>query len=228
MWVLHNGTSGVEVWNSIDGEAWSKVATAPFGKRTETSVVVFQGKIRVIGGLDASGNAPMDDVWSSLNGKDWVLETALPGFGRRASFGCAVSGGKIWVSGGYDLEPGSANRMFLDDVWSTVDGKSWKQEGQMPLSRARYNVELLDYGNRLWLLGGRDGSGALSDAWSSDDGADWVVEGDNALNPAGTYMAPAVFQDRIWLIGGKGQPVGLDNYPIESVRYSRPAPKTSP
>jgi hypothetical protein len=221
MWIFHAGTAGTEVWSSTDGQAWTKIAAIPFKRRDEYAVAGFNGKMWLIGGMiSPESPGPTNEVWSSVNGRDWVLESGSPGFRHRAMPGCMAFGGKLWVFGGYDLESGN-HMSYLNDAWSSIDGKIWKQEADLPLSLGRFNVQLLEYNGRIWLLGGRDDGGALSDVWSSPDGSVWAQESGNALEPAGSFLAPVVFKGMMWVFGGMGRPSGFDNYPYENVRYSK-------
>ena len=79
-----------DVWAAADGNRWAKVADAKWPIRSDYQAVVYQGRMYVLGGYAGSTGrtAPLGDVWSSADGKNWTPETN-PGVG------CAVA-----VSGG--------------------------------------------------------------------------------------------------------------------------------
>lgn len=66
----------------------------------------------------------------------------------------------------------------------------------------------VSFNNRLWVIGGTDGSTFYNDVWSSGDGASWTLElvptGASSTTQFGgrTNHACAVFNGRIWLTGG--------------------------
>lgn len=62
----------------------------------------------VIGGNDNLGF--QDDVWWSVDGVNWNLSTANPGFSGRTNFASTVYNNKMWIMGGY-------NGYYFSDVW---------------------------------------------------------------------------------------------------------------
>lgn len=114
-----------DVWSSSDGINWEKaIDHANFNPRYSHTTVVFKDKIWLIGGED--GDLEFNDVWSSNDGINWVKETENGNFLPRFSHSSFVFQDKIWIIGGVNSEQG-AGEGFLNDVWSSSDGKSWNE-----------------------------------------------------------------------------------------------------
>jgi len=95
---------------------------------------------------------------SSSDGKNWTQITTKAAWSERIGSGVVVYDGKMWVFGGREL----------NDLWSSSNGKDWKQECSAPWSTrsANYSVVFRDH---VWLFSGKTGR---DDSW---DGAIWVM-----------------------------------------------------
>ena len=99
------------------------------------------------GGSAEDDAPPLRDVWASANGRDWQQVTdsapwAPRGMTTGANGGVAVHAGKMWILGGGFVGPGGtaahtrkyslsdqprmAARKFLNDVWSSSNGRDWE------------------------------------------------------------------------------------------------------
>lgn len=113
---------------------------------------------------------------------------------------------KLWVIGG---QSGSA---YKNDIWSSDDGKSWTQvsvTGTQFSGRAYHQVVKSNIGGseKLWLIGGFDGTNSKNDVWSSTDGATWTqstLSGTpfSARLGHGLVAADIDGSEKLWLIGG--------------------------
>lgn len=133
----NNGPSS-SVWETTDGINWTNIKSgAPWGERTQLRVEVFNNKLWVIGGLkDPYVLKPMNDVWSSTDGINWVCETANAPWQGRGDLSSVVYKNKLWIFGG----------VYSNDVWSSADGVNWTKEN--------LNVSALDYySNRVGRFG---------------------------------------------------------------------------
>lgn len=191
---------------------WEKIAgEAPWGPRDSHAIVVFNGKLWVMGGINGNDlvvkqgvveywKAPhKSDVWSSADGKNWELITESAPWGGRRSSEVIVFNGKMWLMGGWGPDVG-----YRNDIWSSEDGLNWKQEKLHAEWDAREGHELLVYHNKLWLIGGvrYDLRETKNDVWSSENGIDWKLETGRAGWSSRWDHAAAVFQNKIWLVGG--------------------------
>lgn len=115
LWVIggfENGSFNYknDVWSSDDGANWTlETGAAGFSaRRPYGNVVVFAGKIWVIGGQVSNGF--INDVWSSSDGKTWTQAADAP-FSARSGHRVVVFGNGIWVIGG------NSNGTYQNDVW---------------------------------------------------------------------------------------------------------------
>ena len=118
--------------------------------------------------------------------------------------------GKIWVFGGTDNSAGDSGNdtIWYNDIWSSEDGKVWKQEVEHAEFSARANHKVVEYDNALYMIGGEEGvgtAGALvfrSDVWKSPDGILWDRLTSSGPFDGGITGEAIVFMDKIFIIGG--------------------------
>src|ERR1035438_3685294 len=88
LWLIggnNNGNLMNDVWNSTDGNSWTKVLTASsagtsaqFSPREDFGSLVYNNEMWIIGGF---ANGPLNDVWTSTNGITWTKVLATSGGG---------------------------------------------------------------------------------------------------------------------------------------------------
>jgi hypothetical protein len=114
-----------------------------------------------------------NDVYSSVDGVNWVLETPHAAWSPRGIImNNVVFQGRMWVIGGgtYDI------RTFNNDVWSSADGIQWTQVlANAPWSPRQFHNTIV-FDNKIWVFAGGDAQsqGGLNDVWYSPDGVSWV------------------------------------------------------
>ena len=191
-----------DIWRSTDGVNWTRiVANAGFSGREDHEAVVFGGKLWVMGGYDnVDPREPrVADVWTTADGANWTLVTAMAAFGDRSSFGLATLGGSLFVFGG--VAGGSG--LGQQDVWASTDGADW---GRVTVSAAfgvRWSMGAVAHGGNLWMSGGSaDGSpGQRHDVWRSADGQDWTFVTDAAFTLR-TAHEMVSHGGSLWVAGG--------------------------
>jgi hypothetical protein len=99
-----------EVWSSADGVNWTQHANAPWPARRYHNVVVYDGKLFVMAGVDAADDPPYNDVWYSADGETWQQLPEAPWVGRHAA-AAFVLGDKLFLTTGTATSE-------LNDVWS--------------------------------------------------------------------------------------------------------------
>ncbi len=129
-----------QVWRSTDGLAWTLAGNLPTARRG-SGVVVFDDRIWVIGGENATGE--LADVLSSADGVTWAAEPALPA--GNVYMATIVYAGRLWAIGGYGL-PGQ--------VLVTDDGATWTRVGDLPF--AAHGGTVIESAGHLWYLGGHN------------------------------------------------------------------------
>ncbi len=220
LWILGGTASGVlkDVYSSNDGLTWStKTLNAGWGKRTDFSGEVFNGKMWVLGGLEDTGSSVYvgrNDVWSSTDGITWTQATTNGGWTARTFFATAVFNNRIWIFGGL-----SSNGAMLNDVWYSSDGITWTQATANAGWEPRDAHKVLVYNNKLWLIGGFGGTaiGKYQDVWSSSDGVTWSKVTSNAnFSTSGLSSHNAVvFNNKMWVINGFNN-TAVQNYIFQS------------
>lgn len=148
------------------------------------------------------------------DGVHWTAATA--NWPDRAAAGAAVFDGKLWQLGGFG--DGFVN---LGDVWSSpvTDGINWTQATPAAPWSARHGLGVAafddGYGEKLWVLGGRD-TAARNDVWYSTDGAAWTQVTASAPWSPRRYHGMAVFNGLLWVFGG----LQNDNTPLNDIWYT--------
>ena len=143
-------------------------------------------------------------VWTSGDGINWDSRPKTD-WGERYGMTYVFFAGKIWMLGGMKTWDD-----FRNDVWSSSDGKEWKQVTPKAAWSSRRGHGAVVFKNKIWLLGGAESSGradqlpsrSLSDVWSSSDGVDWTQVTAHAPWGERSGHATLVFDNKIWVIGG--------------------------
>ena len=204
IWVIGGSltSSDRKVWSSSDGITWKEeVHRAPFGGREGHQVVAFKNKIFLIGGRSKNSAGEIysrNDIWSSVDGVNWVEESKSADFDVRSDHQVVVFNNKMWLLGGRDYQT------FKGDIWSSEDGINWTEISENSALGGRASHEALVYKNRLWVVGGQGSVSTpnLNDIWSSADGSNWTLETNSAEFPGVQDHQMTVFNEQLYLIGG--------------------------
>ena len=114
----YNDQSRNDVWSWAAGENnWSFEGNADWPGRQRHQAVSHNGRLYVLGGDSDSGKKK--DVWSSLDGKIWRVETEEAPWGKIDGHQVVSRDGRLYLMGGNN---------YSNEVWSSVDGKSWGRE----------------------------------------------------------------------------------------------------
>ena len=105
----------------------------------------------------------------------------------------------IFVLGGNESQTDSND--LQNDVWSSADGKSWREETAEAWP-ARWDHQVVPHRGRLYVLGGHDGSQRLNDVWSSADGKSWTEETAAAAWSARWDHQVVPHRGRLYVLGG--------------------------
>lgn len=101
----------------------------------------------------------------------------------------------------------------------------WQEVSLPAVWSPRDSHTLVEYDNKLWLMGGLNGNSFVidegiveywkaphfNDVWSSDDGVNWDLITEDAPWGKRRSTTAIAFLDRIWLMGGWGPKIGLRN-----------------
>ena len=106
----------------------------------------------------------------------------------------------IFVLGGNESQ--SDNNDLQNDVWSSMDGESWREDTSNAGWTARENHQVVAHRGRMYLMGGFE-PGVRNDVWSSVDGKNWsLVTGSAGWSARGNHQA-LVHNGRMYVLGGK-------------------------
>jgi len=171
--------------------------------------LVFQGKMWLLGGWNPGDKVHFpkicnSEVWSSVDGAAWQLQTHAP-WAPRHTAGYVVHEDKMWIVGG------DANQHhYQGDVWNTSDGVHWTQiTDEVPWAPRVLHYTVAHRG-KIWVIGGQTvpqfapaPEAFHNDVWNTPDGVHWTrVLASAPWSPRGMIGGSVVFRDRIWVLGG--------------------------
>lgn len=220
LWVfggeISDGAGGsawaLDAWSTTDGATWTVEPTGGLDAAYLAKVVEQTGPQRVtlIGGIQRGYS---NHVWQTINGLDWTSLSANAQFSPRTPHGASFNG-QLWLIGGATIDSKSSGA-DSDEIWRSDNGIDWIRvtpSGTIFSPRDGHSVVVFQ--NKLWVIGGWDGSiglggteTRLNDVWSSSDGVAWTKH----VPASGIIFAPrsgqdvAVFANKLWVIGGSLQ-----------------------
>jgi hypothetical protein len=198
-----------DVWRSSDGKTWQcATPEAPWTHSDLPMTLVFRDRMWILGGWfngRLPGHSASNAVWSSTDGEHWEQVTARAGWSPRLAAGAVVFKDRLWVLGGTEDYYFGDERSVKNDVWSSADGKTWRQEtAQAPWSPRAYHAAVV-HDDKIWVLGGGNyvpTYQALNDVWSSSDGVHWELATRQAPWSPRIWFSAAVYRQRLWVLGG--------------------------
>ena len=122
-----------------------------------------------------------------------VSDGLMPPQRATAAATVQIARNRIFVLGGNDGG-------LKNDVWSSADGESWRQDTSSAGWTPRQLHQAVAHNGRLYVMGGADG-GKRKDVWWSVDGANWQRETDAAW-PAREIHQAVSYKGRIYVLGG--------------------------
>ena len=204
LWVIggkigHDSLPG-DIWNSVDGKNWEKIAEHSFLKRYYHSATIFQDRIFVIGGLnDSAVNPCFHDIWISENGISWTRQNAVADFAARYGHGAVVFNNSLFLIGGlYDDFSGSKT---INDIWKSQNGFSWQKVNDNLSFPDNLFLSFLVYDQRIWAIGGylKNNPMVFSNIWVSADGVSWNQDSDKSKRSYGFHVTGTVFNNQIMM-----------------------------
>lgn len=206
---------------------WEAITTsAPWSVRDSHTSYIFDNKLWLLGGLDATkstrGNTPnykkanyYNDIWSSVDGKEWVRETEHANFPPIRSVSITLFKDTLYMIGGWSPAVG-----YKNGIWKSTNGFDWIKVVESPPYGEREGQKVVVFKDRMWLIGGVNYSTGkrktFNDVWSSEDGVRWTVVSSAAPWHSRWDHDVVVFKDGLWVIGG----MDLNNRGYGDVWYS--------
>jgi len=157
--------------------------------------VVFKNRLYVVMGRAAN---VLGDVYWTDDCQVWHKQGALSDTDGNVIppvylYGLCKHNKKVYLMGGQDKST------MYNHVYVTSDMVHWEKLQNAPWT-ARIEFVALSFDNKIWVMGGYDGS-YLNEVWWSTDGVDWKQMG-NAPWPARSCFSGVVYNNRIFVIGG--------------------------
>ena len=204
----------VEVYDPVS-DTWSTAASMPTARCRLAAVAGPDGKIYAIGGsttstLDMTGYTSVVEVYNPAT-NTWA--TAAPMNTPRVGLAAAVSGGKIYVFGGYGKPPGYTARYLLTVEVYDPASNTWSRSASM--NDARYGLAATSTSNGLiYLIGGKNESSvppSNNEEYIPSSGASSYIAG----LPSGqrSELAAVSIHRECAVCVGRGQPMDPDEQP---------------
>lgn len=198
-----------DVWSSADGVTWEKVTgEAPWKYSDLPMSVTFQNRLWMMGGWyngRLEGHGATNEVWSTADGKTWEKTTDAAGWSPRIAAGLVEFQGRLWILGGTENYYFGDRNSLRNDVWSSADGKVWRQEtAGAPWSPRAYHQAVVHDG-KIWVLGGGNyvpEYHALNDVWCSEDGIHWTEVTAAAPWSPRLWFSAVAHRNHLWVLGG--------------------------
>jgi hypothetical protein len=109
----------------------------------------------------------MNDVWSSSDGVNWVLENGNAPWEERHGMPLVNYKDRLWLVSGW----GTVNDKGTQDVWYSANGKDWQKAGIDFSWPGREDHEVMVFQDKLWVTAGMGPFWVWNnDVWYSDFG----------------------------------------------------------
>lgn len=115
--------------------------------------------------------------WYSLNGSDWTKTELTNSINNLAFLDYVMFNNSIIGLGHF--EGNIEQYKFSTEIYQTKDMRTWtviSKESNLP---KRFFYHPFVFKNKIWIIGGSDGSRSFADIWNSEDGVNWIKQADN-------------------------------------------------
>jgi hypothetical protein len=116
--------SQTRAYSSPDGLTWTEHAKTDWGERIYESIIYFNGRMLMYGGLAYQARTFLNDIWSSVDRVTWS-KIGNAAWSPRGSQTVVVYRNRLWLIGGANhIADDHSTDGFLNDVWVSDDGTS--------------------------------------------------------------------------------------------------------
>lgn len=190
---------------------WTEVSSsAPWGGRDSHTIYQFNDKVFLFGGLDGTKGIVgpkaviyekadyFNDIWSSVDGVSFVLETKESSLPKIRSASVVSWQGALYLYGGWGPEVG-----YNVGIWKSTNGVLWEKIVEKPDFGGREGQKVLAFKDKLYLIGGvsYDLRKTFNDVWESIDGLSWKKVSAGPWHERWDHDVVA-FKDKLWLVSG--------------------------
>ncbi len=171
--------------------SWTTAANMT-SQRSEVTGAVLNGKVYVIGGINATGKS-IDTVEVYDPGTDkWSNAPSLPE--RRDHAAAAADNGKLYVVGGYtDWKP--SNKLFVYDLATN----KWQEGKPMPTARGALTAEF--FNGTLYAIGGNSTQPLNTTESYNPQNNSWTAKA--PMPTARHHIASAISDEKLYVFGGR-------------------------
>ncbi len=157
------------------------------------------------------------------NADDVHTYSLVSGFGDNDNSQFYISADSLYITStvDYDSIPSYTIRVqSTDSSGETVERRfnigvenvgTWTRVTANPGWVGRRNHSSVVFDNKMWVIGGYNGS-YLNDVWSSNDGVTWIQDTSLANWPARSNHTSVVFDNKIWVMAGLNGTNPLTNH----------------
>lgn len=203
-----------QIWSSEDGTNWNLRTDSPFNSRSGHSLVTYDNKMWVIGGLKYNG-IRLDyyhpfEVWNTSDGIHWNLVSRSEGVlrsNRNRINDVVVFKGKMFLHQG-------------ESIYSSTNGINWILEAIDSDIDALGGSSMIVFKDHIYIIGGyRHSTGTSDKILKSNNGRDWsrvrhrltVYPNPRRFSPRGEHDA-VVYNNKVWIVGGLVTPDRSDSF----------------
>lgn len=139
-----------------------------------------------------------DGVWQSSNGASWT-KTGLENILKNQAFLDYIEfKGAIYAIGTFS---GSiSDHILTTQVARTIDMEKWEVLATQSKLPKRFFYHPFVFQDKIWIIGGNDGSTVYNDAWVSVDGINWQKVADDLPFGARHSQYFVIFKDQIYML----------------------------
>ena len=138
----------------------------------------------------------------------WTKVTGRAEFAARDGAGALVFKDRMWLLGGWN--PGDKRhfpKICNSEVWSSVDGATWKLEILKAPWEGRHTAGYVVHKDQMWIVGGDPIQRHYqNDVWRSSDGVQWECVCDDVPWGPRVLHYTVAFDGKIWVMGGQTLP----------------------
>lgn len=187
--------------------SWEELPTTNvFPPRDSAGEVYFNGKIFILGGWYNSSFPNLVDSYSTVDGKNFVLESDNNPFVNSDLAVSLTFKNQIFMISGW-AGGRMPNSHATNDIYTSSDGKNFNYVGAAAFS-PRVGATGVVFNNKIFIMGGNeeyfygDANTLKSDVWSSSDGITWELETNNPGFSPRAFAQSFVLNNKLCITGG--------------------------
>ncbi len=137
-------------------------------------------------------------TWFSLDGKIWIKSPLTNVLKNNAFLDYVWFKNALYSIGTF--EGNIENYKFTSSISRTTNMKTWETldtESNLP---KRFFYHPFVFKNKIWIIGGNDGTNKFADIWNSSDGVKWIKQADNLPFGKREHSQFVLFKDKVYML----------------------------